>query len=232
MNLFDIIGPVMVGPSSSHTAGAVKIGYVSRKLMAQPIASAEILLYGSFLATGKGHGTQFALVAGLLGMRPDDVRIPDSFQLAKKAGMDITFGEAILNDAHPNSVLLRLVGSKGRKLEVIGESVGGSIINIAKIDGLEANFSGEHPTLIVHNLDQPGHVAEVTSMLAHKSVNIATMQLYRASRGGNAVMVIECDQEIPKESIKWLEHLEGIEKVTYYSLLGDEEECDIVSCRK
>ena len=92
------------------------------------------------------------------------------------------------------------------------------------MDGLEANFSGEYPTLIVHNLDQPGHVAEVTSMLAHKSVNIATMQLYRASRGGNAVMVIECDQEVPKESIQWLEHLEGVEKVTYYSLQEGEEE--------
>lgn len=218
MNLFDIIGPVMVGPSSSHTAGAVKIGYVVRKLMAQPIKRAEILLYGSFLATGKGHGTQYAIVAGLLGMQPDDSRIPDSFRLAKEAGMEIVFGEAALTEGHPNSVQLILTGVNGRQLEVVGQSLGGSLINIASIDGLSANFSGEHPTLIVHNLDQPGHVAEVTSMLAHKSVNIATMQLYRASRGGNAVMVIECDQEIPKESIQWLEHLEGVEKVTYYSL--------------
>ena len=95
------------------------------------------------------------------------------------------------------------------------------IINIAKIDGLTANFSGDHPTLIVHNLDQPGHVAEVTSMLAHKSVNVATLQLYRESRGGHAVMVLECDQEIPREALKWLEHLEGIEKVTYFSLVED-----------
>ena len=218
MNLYYIIGPVMVGPSSSHTAGAEKIGYVSRKLMAQPIVKAQILLYGSFLATGKGHGTQIAIVAGLLGMKTDDSRIPESFQLAKEAGMEISFGEAELKDAHPNSAQLILTGADGKELEIVGESIGGSRINIASIDGLSANFSGDYPTLIVHNLDQPGHVAEVTSMLSHKSVNIATMQLYRAGRGGHAVMVIECDQEVPGESIQWLSHLEGIEKVTYYSL--------------
>ena len=132
--------------------------------------------------------------------------------------MEVIIGEAELKEAHPNSAQLILTGEDGRRLELVGESIGGSRINIASIDGLSANFSGDYPTLIVHNLDQPGHVAEVTSMLAHKSVNIATMQLYRAGRGGRAVMVLECDQEIPAESIKWLAHLEGIEKVTYYSL--------------
>ncbi len=218
MNLFDIIGPVMVGPSSSHTAGAVKIGYVARKLLAQPVKKAEILLYGSFLATGKGHGTQLAIVAGLLGMKTDDSRIPDSFQLAKEAGMEITFGEAKLKDAHPNSVQLLLMGEDGKKLELVGESIGGSRINIASIDGSSANFSGEYPTLIVYHTDQPGHVAEVTSMLSHKSVNIATMHLYRAGRGGRAVMVMECDHEVPAESVRWLTRLEGIDKVIYYSL--------------
>lgn len=222
MNLFDIMGPVMVGPSSSHTAGAVKIGYVARKLIGEPIVSAKINLYGSFLATGRGHGTDFAIVAGLLGMQPDDVRIPESLDIATTEGMEVSFGRADLEDGHPNSAELILIGKGGRKLTIVGESIGGSLINIAKIDGLDANFSGEHPTLIVHNLDQPGHVAEVTSMLAHKSVNIATMQLYRAKRGGNAVMVIECDQEVPKESVEWLQHLEGIEKVTYYSLVSDD----------
>ena len=218
MNIFDIIGPVMVGPSSSHTAGAVKIGYVSRKLLAEPIKKAEILLYGSFLATGKGHGTQKAIVAGLLGMQPDNPDIPVSLEIAEKQNIEIIFGESQLKNAHPNSVQLILTGINGRKLEIVGESLGGSVINIANIDGLSANFTGDYPTLIVHNLDQPGHIAEVTSMLSHKSVNIATMQLYRSSRGGHAVMIIECDHEIPEESVKWLEHLEGVEKVTYYSL--------------
>ena len=220
MNIFDIIGPVMVGPSSSHTAGACKIGYVSRKLLAEDLKEAKILLYGSFFATGKGHGTQKAIVAGLLGFLPDDEKIPSSLEIAKQKGIEVSFGESNLKNAHPNSCELILTGVNGRKLEIVSESLGGSIINIASIDGLSANFSGEYPTLIVHNLDQPGHIAEVTSMLSHKSVNIAKMQLYRANRGGKAVMVIECDQEIPPESIKWLEHLEGIEKVTYYSLLN------------
>ena len=220
MNLFDIIGPVMVGPSSSHTAGAVKIGYVARKLLQEPVRQAEILLYGSFLATGKGHGTHKALVAGLMGMGPDDSRIPHSLELAEKQGMDLSFGTADLRDGHPNSALLRLTGVNGRKLEVVGQSIGGGRINIASIDGLSANFSGDSPTLIVHNLDQPGHVAQVTTMLFHENVNIATMQLYRSSRGSHAVMVVECDQEVPTEAIQWLRHLDGIEKVTYYSLEG------------
>mgnify|MGYP000197898274 FL=1 len=212
MNIFDVIGPVMVGPSSSHTAGAVRIGYVARQLLGEEVREAKILLYGSFLATGKGHGTDKALTAGLLGMQTDDYRIPKSIEIAEDKGMKIAFGEAVLKEAHPNS---------GKTMELVGQSLGGGRINIAEIDGIETNFSGENPTLIVHNLDQPGHVSEVTSMLAHKGVNIATMQLYRSSKGGKAVMVVECDQEVPQEGIRWLERVEGVLKVTY---LGKSEE--------
>ena len=217
MDIFDIVGPIMVGPSSSHTAGAVRIGYIGGKLLGEPVKKAQILLYGSFLATGEGHGTKKAIVAGLLGMEPDDYRISDSFNIAKEKDMKIEFGEAKLYEGHPNSALLRLEGINGNKIEVLGQSIGGSRINIAQIDGIDTNFSGECPTLIVHNMDQPGHVSEVTSMLAHKSVNIATMQLYRSAKGGNAVMVVECDQQIPKEGIEWLKHVEGILKVTYFA---------------
>ena len=177
-----------------------------------------MIFLGSFLATGKGHGTNMALVAGLMGMKPDDNRIPDSLNIAKERGMQVTFGVSDLKEAHPNTAQLRLTGVTGRKLEVVGESIGGSRINIAKIDGIDTNFSGDYPTLVVHNIDQPGHVSEVTSMLAHKSVNIAAMQLYRSNRGGEAVMVVECDQEVPQEGIKWLEKAEGVVKVTYLSL--------------
>ena len=222
MNLFDILGPVMVGPSSSHTAGAVKIGYVARRLLGEAVAKAEILLYGSFLATGRGHGTQLALVAGLLGMQPDDSRIPNSYQAAKEAGMEFVLGEADLKDAHPNSVLLKLTGVSGKYMEVVGESIGGSRINIASVDGMAAGFSGEKPTLMVHNQDRPGYVAEVSGMLSANHVNIATMQLGRVSRGGSALMVIECDDEVPQSVIDWLNHLEGIDRVTYYSLKEEE----------
>ena len=218
MNIFDIIGPVMVGPSSSHTAGACKIGYVSRKLMAQPVVKAEILLHGSFLATGRGHGTNLALVAGLLGMKPDDKRIPTSFELAKEAGMEFSFGEVDLKDAHPNSVLLKLTGEDGRYMEVVGESIGGSLINIARINGQTANFSGDYPTLIIQNRDLPGLVAQVTSELAKRTINIATMKLNRSTRGEDAVMIIECDHEVWDAAIKWLRELDGVKSVTYYSL--------------
>ena len=221
MNIFDILGPVMVGPSSSHTAGAVRIGLIARRLLGGQPATAKITLSGSFAATGTGHGTDRALVAGLLGMKPDDIRIPDSFALAVEQGLAFTFDKTELKEAHPNTAQLYLKGVSGKTLELIGQSLGGGRINIAEIDGIETNFSGENPTLIVHNLDQPGHVSEVTSMLAHKSVNIATMQLYRSAKGGKAVMVVECDQEVPKEGIRWLERAEGVLKVTY---LGKEEE--------
>lgn len=221
MNLLDIIGPVMVGPSSSHTAGAVKIGRVSRKLLAEEVKEAKIYFHGSFLATGKGHGTDKALIAGLLGMQVDDPAIPDSFRIAEGRGMKFSLDGIDLGDVHPNSVKMNLTGVSGRTLEVIAASIGGGRIQICELDGITANFSGDYPTLIVHNIDQPGHVTEVTSMLAHKGVNIATMQLYRKSRGGSAVMVIECDQEVPKESLAWLERLEGILKVTYCSLVED-----------
>jgi len=218
MNLFDIIGPVMVGPSSSHTAGAVRIGYISRKLLGESVQRADIYLHGSFALTGKGHGTDKALIGGLLGMFPDDENIPNSFSIAEECGLQFHFREKHIRDAHPNTVQMILTGTSDRKLDIVASSLGGGRICISKIDGLDANFSGDLPTLIVHNLDQPGHVAEVTSMLSHKSVNIASMQLYRSNRGGHAVMVIECDQEVPPESVQWLKKLEGVEKVTYLAL--------------
>lgn len=218
MNIFDIVGPVMVGPSSSHTAGAVRIGYVSRKLLGEPIESVQLLLYGSFLATGKGHGTDRALVAGLLGMQPDDERVPFAFEEADRAGMAFTFGEANLKEAHPNSVVLKMTGKSGRELEVIAASLGGGRMKICKLDGMEANFCAEYPTLIVQNVDQPGCVAKVTTMLSDLGINIATLKLYRDSRGGDAVMVVECDREVPTESIELLKGQDGIEGVTYYSM--------------
>jgi L-serine dehydratase len=219
MLLSDIIGPVMVGPSSSHTAGAVRIGNVARRLLAERVASARITLHGSFRATGRGHGTDRAIVAGLLGMHVDDSRIPDSFEIAEKEGLDFSLTGADLGDSfHPNTAKIDLTGVSGTELEVVASSVGGGRIRVVQIDGLDVSFSGECPTLIVQNVDQPGHVAEVTSMLEHKSVNIAAMQLVRENRGGKAAMVIECDQEIPAEAVKWLTRLEGVIKVIYLSM--------------
>ena len=221
MNIFEILGPVMVGPSSSHTAGAVRIGLMTRRLLAERPVKAVIGMHGSFAATGLGHGTDRALVAGLLGMQPEDMRIPGSFEYAREAGLAFSFETIQLRDAHPNSVVIEFVGEKGRDLTVQASSLGGGRIMINRLDDIDVNCTCEMPTLIVHNMDQPGHVAEVTSMLSHKSVNIANMSLYRDKRGGRAVMVVETDQPIPLESIKWLEHLEGVLKVTYINVEGE-----------
>jgi L-serine dehydratase len=221
MNIYDILGPIMVGPSSSHTAGAVKIGLIAVKLLGIEPKKAEIYLHGSFAATGEGHGTNKAIVAGLLGMQPDDMLISKSFEIAEKKKLQFKIGQINLKDAHPNTVLLKLTGEDDRQLEIQASSLGGGRIMVNKLDGIDVNFTGESHTLIVHNIDQPGHVAEVTSTLSHKSVNIATMQLYRDKRGGYAVMVIETDQEIPKESVAWLSHLEGIIKVSYLNIKGE-----------
>ncbi len=218
MNIIDIIGPVMVGPSSSHTAGAVKIGFVCRQLLREDIRAANLKLHGSFLATGKGHGTDKALIAGLLGMRPDDERIPDSLQIARARGMQYTISGTELKNVHPNTVLLSLKGIHGKQLDAVASSIGGGAIKICLIDGTRVNINADYPTLIIHNVDQPGHVSAVTSLLGNSSVNIATMQLYRDKRGETAVMVIECDEEIPEDVFKRLNELEGVIKTTYLSL--------------
>ena len=218
MRLFDVLGPVMTGPSSSHTAGAVRIGSTARRLLGEQPAQAEILLYGSFAATGRGHGTDRALVAGLLGMQPDDDRIPNSFALAKASGLHYKIGSINLRGAHPNTAVLRLVGVSGRKLEVVGASIGGGRINICQIDGITTNVGGDHNTLIVHNQDTPGHVATVSECLSAHGVNIATMQLYRSAAGGYAVMVLECDEPIPEVIAGELRSQPGIVKVTILNL--------------
>lgn len=221
MKLFEVLGPVMIGPSSSHTAGAVKIGYVARKLLGETPVQANILLHGSFAATGSGHGTDRAVVAGLLGYKPDDARIPDSLTEAKHAGLSFRITQGTIRGAHPNTVRLNLIGKNGNALEVIGSSLGGGRIRICEIDGIRTDFSGEYNTIIVHNTDTPGHVSHVTTILAQKNVNIASMQLYRNTRGGYAVMIIECDDVIPDDMVAWLNGLDGIIKITSYNAEKD-----------
>lgn len=218
MRLFDVLGPVMTGPSSSHTAGAVRIGLTARRLLGAPPVQAEILLHGSFAATGRGHGTDRALVAGLLGMQPDDDRIPRSFALAEEAGLRFTVGTADLRGAHPNTALLRLAAADGRRVEVVGASIGGGRISIREIDGITTNFGADCHTLIVNNQDTPGSVALVTDCLSRRGINIATMQLYRSSAGGRAVMVLECDDPLPEETAAYLRAQPGILKVTILNL--------------
>ena len=216
MNLFDVLGPVMVGPSSSHTAGAVRIGRIARRLLGEGTpAQADIELSGSFAATGRGHGTDRALVAGLLGMKPDDERIPRSFDIAREKELSFSFTNAALPGEHPNTARLHLVGKSGKQLFVTASSLGGGRIEVVELGGLRVSFSGELPTLIVQNRDRPGYVSDVTNMLAHRDVNIATMRLYRDYPGGTAVMVLEVDKPVPQGGIDWLNRIDGIIRVTF-----------------
>ena len=216
MNLFDILGPVMVGPSSSHTAGAVRIGRMARRLLDEGTPEkAEITLFGSFAATGRGHGTDRALVAGLLGFQTDDERIACSFDCAKDAGMAFTFKNGKDSSAHPNTARLDLVSKGGKTLSMTACSLGGGRIRVEEVDGLKARFSGDLPTLIVLNEDRPGHVNEVTRMLTSRGINLATMQLSRDYPGGSAVMIIEVDKTIPQDGLDWLAAQPGITGVTF-----------------
>ena len=223
INIFDVMGPVMVGPSSSHTAGAARIGNMGRTLLGEEVARADIGLYGSFAETGYGHGTDRALLAGLLGMKPDDLRIPNAYEEANRAGMAYSFRTVELRDAHPNTALLELTGKSGKKLTLQASSIGGGAIVVNKIDGIDVNFTGDFNTLIVRNQDESGSVAAITSILSQVHINVANMSVNRHRRGGDALMVIETDQHIKPRQVEFLSELPGILSVTYYDKEDDED---------
>ena len=223
INIFDMMGPVMVGPSSSHTAGAARIGNMGRTLLGEEVARADIGLYGSFAETGFGHGTDRALLAGLLGMKPDDLRIPNAYEEANRAGMAYSFRTVELRDAHPNTALLELTGKSGKKLTLQAASIGGGAIVVNKIDGIDVNLTGDFNTLIVRNQDESGSVAAITSILSQVHINVANMSVNRHRRGGDALMVIETDQHIKPRQVEFLSELPGILSVTYYDKEDDED---------
>ncbi len=223
INIFDMMGPVMVGPSSSHTAGAARIGNMGRTLLGEEVARADIGLHGSFAETGFGHGTDRALLAGLLGMKPDDLRIPNAYEEANRAGMAYSFRTVELRDAHQNTALLELTGKSGKQLTLQASSIGGGAIVVNKIDGIDVNFTGDFNTLIVRNQDESGSVAAITSILSQVHINVANMSVNRHRRGGDALMVIETDQHIKPRQVEFLSELPGILSVTYYDKEDDED---------
>ncbi len=216
LDIFDILGPVMVGPSSSHTAGAVRIGRMGRALLGEEPVGAEIALHGSFAATGPGHGTDRALVAGLLGMRPDDLRIARSFEIAGEAGLVFTFSKVQLRDAHPNTAVLKLAGAGGHALVLQAASTGGGRIRVDQLDGVKVNFTGDFNTLIINNIDISGAVADVARDLSSNGINIANMSLHRSRRRGAVLMIIEADQAVPMAVRQAIAGLPCVERLTYY----------------
>lgn len=214
VSLFDVIGPVMIGPSSSHTAGAARLGNIARRICGQDFERAEFLLHGSFARTGKGHGTEKALLGGVMGFKPSDERIKDSLALAERQGLAFSFAEADLGDRHPNSVKI-ILHSGASECSVIGSSIGGGKILINEIDDMAIEFSGEYPTIITRHRDEPGVVAQVSEILSQHGINIAFLKVFRQYRAGEASMVIETDQQVGREILDRLEMAEGIIKVKF-----------------
>lgn len=221
MDLFDLIGPVMIGPSSSHTAGAARIGLTARMLLGEELVRAEIGLHGSFAKTYRGHGTDRALVGGLMGMQVDDERLRDSLNIAREAGISVHFQHMVIRGAHPNTVRLTVTGASGRMLVVEAASVGGGNIEVHKIDGLGVNFTGKENTLIIRHTDVTGAIASITGVLARQNVNIANMQGYRRQQGGDAMIVMELDGVPGDDAVEQIRGLSGVQGVTFLARRSD-----------
>lgn len=208
--VFDIMGPVMIGPSSSHTAGPCKIAGVARQVVGEKIQSAHFLLHGSLGEIYKGHGTDKALVAGILGFQTNDERLTQSLELAQKEGISVSFEKVDLHNAHPNTVKIEIKTVSGKFHTVTGSSLGGGKIVITEIDGLPLTFDGEHTTLLTKHKDQPGVVAHVTALLSAKNVNIASMELFRKERGDEATMILNTDSFISKDLLDQIRKAPGV----------------------
>lgn len=212
-SVFDIIGPVMIGPSSSHTAGAARIGRVARNLFEREPKWVNIHFYGSFAETYKGHGTDVAIIGGILDFDTFDERIKASLEIAEQHGIQVKFhiDEAI--PEHPNTAKIHLGDEKG-EMELVGISIGGGKIEITELNGFKLKLSGHHPAILVVHNDRFGAIAKVANVLAKYEINIGHMEVSRKEKGKLALMTIEVDQNIEEAILKELEQLDSIEKVT------------------
>ncbi|MGE6612418.1 L-serine ammonia-lyase, iron-sulfur-dependent subunit beta [Peribacillus sp. NPDC076916] len=209
---FDIIGPVMIGPSSSHTAGAARIGRVARTLFGKQPKKAIISLYGSFAKTYRGHGTDVAVVGGILDFDTDDERIPASLTIAEEAGMEVTFTIEDTVMDHPNTVKIKLF-DEDKELELVGISIGGGTIEITELNTFKLKLSGENPAILVVHNDVFGIISSVSTVLANHEINIGHMEVSRKEKGHMALMVIEVDQKIKGDVMKEIEGLENVSQV-------------------
>ena len=213
MDIFSIIGPVMIGPSSSHTAGACKIGNIAAVILGEKPVSADITLYGSFSKTGKGHGSDRAIVAGVLGFHSDDLRLRDAFRYADEEGLKLRFDYDEKAGVHPNTVSVKLTGESGGEMSIVGSSIGGGRVVIDSVNGFNTDFDGMHHTTIVIHRDVPGVIAAVTGILADDDVNIAKMSLNRSKRGGTAALIIEADHAPSAESIEGMGRISAVSEI-------------------
>lgn len=211
---FDILGPIMIGPSSSHTAGAARLGKIAATIAAGEIVEVRFLLHGSFAKTYKGHGTDKALVAGILGFDPWDEEIKESFAIAKARNIKFDFEEVIMEDAHPNTVKFIIEKSDNSISTITGSSIGGGNVIVTEINGMEIEFTGEYPTLIINHKDIPGMVSKVSTILSDNNINIAFLKVYRSIKGKSASMIFEADDVITDSVARKINKLDYIESVT------------------
>ena len=200
--VFDIVGPVMIGPSSSHTAGAVRLGLMAGKILGEKAVKAEILLHGSFAQTYRGHGTDKALIGGIMGFEPEDGRLREALEIATEGGLEYSFRPVDIPEAHPNTAVLILTGEKGRQVRVEGASIGGGNIRISRIGDFEVYLTGKYPALVIVHKDRPGVINMVTTVLARYKINIAYMKVSRKIRGQEAMMILETDEELSTEVVE------------------------------
>lgn len=211
-SVFDIIGPIMIGPSSSHTAGAARIGRVARNIFGQEPKEIKIHFYGSFVETYRGHATDVAVIGGILDFDTHDLRIRDSIAIAKDMGIEIAFFQEEAVPVHPNT--LKIILSRGDDIiEVEGISIGGGSISITKLNGFDLRLSGDYPTLLIMHNDKYGAIANVTNILTKYHINIGHMEVSRIEKGLTALMVIETDQVVDHEILKEISDKENIIKV-------------------
>lgn len=199
ISIFDVLGPVMIGPSSSHTAGAAKLSKAARMIAGGKISHISFGLHGSFAQTYKGHGTDRALVAGALGLEADDEHLADSFELAREIGMGFDFYETELENVHENTVKMTLAMEDGHTTQITGSSIGGGQILITQIDGYDMEISLQLPTIVIMQYDRKGIVTEVSGIMSEHDINIANMKLIRREKGEIACCIIETDEIIPSE---------------------------------
>ena len=200
ISVFDVLGPNMIGPSSSHTAGAARIGFLAQKMIGGNVVRADFTLYGSFAKTYHGHGTDRALLGGIMGFSTDDMRIRNSFEIAEKKGLEFTFTpNEVETDLHPNTVDIHMVNEKGQEMTVRGESLGGGKVRIVRINSVQVDFTGDYSAVIVIHQDKPGVIAYITKCLSDRNVNIAFMRLFRESKGEIAYTIVESDGQLPED---------------------------------
>lgn len=214
ISVFDVLGPNMIGPSSSHTAGTAVIAHLAQKMINGPLKSVEFTLYGSFAKTYRGHGTDRALLGGIMGFSTDDMRIRDSFRIAEERGLEFNF---IVNetetDIYPNTVDIRMTNVAGQVMSVRGESLGGGKVKIVRINQVKVDFSGEYSAVIVIHQDKPGLAAHITKVISDRNVNIAFMRLFRESKGNTAYTIVESDEHLPEditESLRENKHVHDV----------------------